>query len=83
MSSLTSPPGRNVRRDPVEDGGAGREREPGEQRAAGAADAEGDRDREPEQADERGRGRVGDVEVEHAEDHAAEAGDRRPTGRRS
>ena len=38
------------RRDPVEHRGAGREREPGEQRAAGAADAERDREREPDEA---------------------------------
>ena len=59
------PPGKIVVADPVEDGGAARERQAGEQRAARAPDAEGHREREPEQADERRGGRVGDrAEVE-------------------
>ena len=84
MSALTSPP-RGAITSTIQWNTAvpAGEREPGEQRAAGAADAEGDREREPEQPDERRRGRVVELEAEQAEQHAADARRSRPTGRRS
>ncbi len=64
------------RRDPVEHGGAGGEREAGEQRAAGAPDAERHREREPDEPGQHRRARVGELEREHAEHRATDAGDR-------
>ena len=50
--------GEEVVADPVEDRRRARERQAGEQRATRATDPEGDGEREPEQAGERGGGRV-------------------------
>ena len=63
--------------------GAGGEREAGEQRATGAADAEGHREREPEQPDERRRGRVAELEREHGRASRRRCRRSRRTGRRS
>ena len=64
------------RRDPVEDGGAAGEGEPGQERAPGSADAERHREREPDEPGKHRRGGVGERERVHAEQRATDPGDR-------